>query len=342
MWIVIFIILILIILFFVGKFATKNAEQNKPKITLGEIDNTIEKAKQSIKQKKNDYELKEFETDIKSLTFTAIDIETANESMDSICSFGYAQVENGIIIKSGEYLIKPKYPRFNVINTRLHGITEYAVKKSLQFNELWNEIKPLIENKIVLAHNMNYDYNAIERTLLGYNINLPYFKAYCSLEYMKLIYPNLKSYKLDNIAANYHIELEHHNAKSDAETCAIIIIKAINKEIIDLNAEPPKKKKTISKPDLNRIEDKSNLFYNKRVVVTGIFNNISREEIKYKLYEVGATNTTGLSKLTDYMIIGQEPGPYKMEQLIKFQHEGINIKVMYEDEMLIKLFNNKK
>lgn len=112
----------------------------------------------------------ELETIIKNLSelsFTAIDFETANEKRDSICSIGLISVVNGKINEKKNHLIKPKEFRFTEINKRIHGISESDVLNAPEFNQIWELISPYIDNQILLAHNADFDIDALNHTLIS-------------------------------------------------------------------------------------------------------------------------------------------------------------------------------
>ena len=76
--------------------------------------------------------------------------------------------------------------------------------------------------------------------------------------------------------------------------------------------------------------DKSHFFYQKKVVITGIFNNYPiREEMAKLLHDVGADINTSISKKTDIVVIGEKAGPKKLEQISSF-----NIKTITEEEFI--------
>jgi len=71
---------------------------------------------------------------------------------------------------------------------------------------------------------------------------------------------------------------------------------------------------------------KENIFNGKTVVVTGSLETYSRNEIKEKLDSLGAKVSGSVSKKTDYVIVGKDPGS-KYEKAVE-----LNIKVISEDE----------
>lgn len=81
------------------------------------------------------------------------------------------------------------------------------------------------------------------------------------------------------------------------------------------------------------VEDKSHLFYNKKVVITGEFPSFeNRNIIAEMLQNVGADVNGSISQKTDFVIVGQKAGPKKMELIEKY-----GIKTFSEHDF-IKLF----
>ncbi|WP_027064563.1 BRCT domain-containing protein [Maribacter sp. Hel_I_7] len=67
------------------------------------------------------------------------------------------------------------------------------------------------------------------------------------------------------------------------------------------------------------LDDKTHFFYGKKVVVTGVFDDFyDRNILVKKLWEVGADVDSGVSKNTKILIIGNSPGPKKMDLAVEF------------------------
>ncbi|MCX6291740.1 MAG: NAD-dependent DNA ligase LigA [Bacteroidetes bacterium] len=64
-------------------------------------------------------------------------------------------------------------------------------------------------------------------------------------------------------------------------------------------------------------------------VVSGVFSDFSRDEIKQVIEQHGGKNQSGVSAKTDYLLAGDEAGPSKLEKAKK-----LNVKVMDEKEFL--------
>lgn len=62
------------------------------------------------------------------------------------------------------------------------------------------------------------------------------------------------------------------------------------------------------KPHYEAMEIKESIFTDKAVVITGTLESYSRKEIKAKIEEMGGKVTSSVSKNTDYVIVGENPG----------------------------------
>ena len=61
------------------------------------------------------------------MDFVALDVETANSDLASICQIGLVDFRDGHMVKSWEWLIDPE-DYFDEINVSIHGIDETAVQ----------------------------------------------------------------------------------------------------------------------------------------------------------------------------------------------------------------------
>ncbi|WP_233898320.1 BRCT domain-containing protein [Tenacibaculum piscium] len=89
--------------------------------------------------------------------------------------------------------------------------------------------------------------------------------------------------------------------------------------------------KELKSTDLE-IEDKGHLFYDKKILITGTFQNYqNRNSMADLIKNVGGHNR-GMSKSLDFAIVGENAGPSKMQKI-----EDYGIKILNENDF-IELF----
>ena len=264
-----------------------------------------------------------------TLNFTALDFETATQEHNSICQVGLVVVKNGIISKKYSSLIQPPGNEYFYHNIKVHGIEPFMTIAEPTFAEVWPDISKYIENQHIVCHNADFDLLKLEKTLEYYRIDLPDLTYTCTMSIFG-------GTGLEECCIDQQIEFfNHHDALADAEACAKLYIKHLNCEYSN-----NKKEKTINpfsfkriekedlKPDFN-IENRNNPFFQKKVVFTGDLLNYSRTEAAHKIKLFGADVNTSISKNTDFVIIGRNPGPSKMEKI-----NQLGIPVISEDDFL--------
>lgn len=83
------------------------------------------------------------------------------------------------------------------------------------------------------------------------------------------------------------------------------------------------------------IEDKSSIFYDKSIVITGSFNYYSRDDIANYIYSKGGCLRSSLTSATDFVIVGSiNPGPSKLVKIDELIKSHNKLKVIQENEFL--------
>lgn len=150
----------------------------------------------------------------------AIDFETANERRDSACSVGLAFIEDGVVTRVEERLIRPKSMRFSSFNIAIHGIRPEHVEDAPEFPEVMDEFAEDFADAIMIAHNAAFDFSVWRGALDGYGLPYPSLRYLCSVKMAQRTWPHLSSHKLNVLAAHLGLSFNHHNAAADAMICA--------------------------------------------------------------------------------------------------------------------------
>ena len=264
------------------------------------------------------------------MNFVAIDFETANEKRNSACSLGITVVENNKIVEEKYWLIKPYEMRFEPMNIWIHGIKEEDVENEKTFLELWSEIKPYLEGKLVVAHNASFDMSVLRKTLDTYNIPYPNMNYFCSMIMSRNFYPYLENSKLNTVNDHLGYKFDHHNASSDASASANIVLNIIEElKTEDINELSnlvcfkigkifnndytsagkrqgipviSKRQNTILEEGIPIINS-SDFFRDKVVVFTGALRSMSRFEAMKLVRQSGGQTGSSVTKKTNILVV---------------------------------------
>jgi DNA polymerase-3 subunit epsilon len=164
------------------------------------------------------------------MIFCAIDFETAKRSQESACSVGLVKFLNGKAADTFYSLIRPPVLYIRPEFTEIHGLTVEDVWDAPDFAEVWEGgILPFIGDLPLAAHNAAFDMGVLRAVLNWYELPLPPLGFFCTLQLSRAVWPELKSHALTNLAENFGISYNAHNALEDAQTCGIIACKAAEK-----------------------------------------------------------------------------------------------------------------
>lgn len=156
--------------------------------------------------------------------YTVFDLEMPNRNGDRISAIGICIIENGIITEHYYSLVNPE-AHFDKYTIKITGITPELVKDEPTFPEIWEEVRELFEDTVLVAHSVQGDMHVLSRCLQSYGILwTPTVSCACTLELGNLCYPDFVSHKLDAMCETLGIELDHHNAGSDAEGSAMLLL----------------------------------------------------------------------------------------------------------------------
>lgn len=194
------------------------------------------------------------------LTFTAIDFETANYRQASACALGIVRVEGGEIVSVEEHYIRPEPLEIPENFIRIHGITPERVRSEPQFWELWEKFNLPGEATFIAAHNVPFDMGVLGASLDMAGIPRPRLLTLDSLKVAKKAWPEITRRNLAALSAYLEIELDHHNAASDARACALILLRAFRKWGFSLTGDLKKKGLQLSpwplQPELTQVKAK--------------------------------------------------------------------------------------
>lgn len=84
--------------------------------------------------------------------------------------------------------------------------------------------------------------------------------------------------------------------------------------------------------DSSILADRTQILQGKSFVISGVFTNHSRDELKKLIEQNGGKNTSSISKKTSYLVAGDNMGPSKREKA-----EKLEVSIISEDEFIALL-----
>jgi DNA polymerase-3 subunit epsilon len=166
-------------------------------------------------------------------TFVAIDFETADQGADSACAVGLVRVEGWEVVAKTARLVRP--PRRWIRFTYIHGITWQHVADQPTFGQLWPELAPLLDGAThLIAHNASFDRGVLRACCAAAGLEMPPLPFVCSMQLARQMW-GVRPTKLPDVCRFLSIPLKHHDALSDAEAAARIVIAA--RKAVQLTAD---------------------------------------------------------------------------------------------------------
>lgn len=243
------------------------------------------------------------------MRFVAVDVETANPRMSSICQIGVVTFEGGREIAADVRLIDPgEY--FDPFNVQVHGITAAQVRGHPTFRELHPWLHECTAGEIVACHT-HFDRVAVMQACQRCKVEpLP-----CSwLDTAKVARRAWEEfsgagYGLSSLARHFGIEFRHHDALEDARTAGLILLRAVEETGMDLTQWLERCKRGISSRSsgvaIRREGDGVGPLVGETIVFTGALE-VTRAEAADVAHEAGAAVEPGVTKKTTLLVVGDQ------------------------------------
>jgi len=156
--------------------------------------------------------------------FVAIDFETADPGWDSACSVALVRVEDGRVAATAQRLIRP--PRSKFAFTHIHGLRWQDVEAEPTFGAVWTDLRPMLEGvDFLAAHNAPFDKRVLETCCKAAGLEPPGLDYRCTVRIARAAW-RLFPTRLPDVCRYLDIPLRHHDALSDAQACARIVVEA--------------------------------------------------------------------------------------------------------------------
>ena len=152
------------------------------------------------------------------MMYAIVDIETTGgyASANGITEISVFVHDGKKAVKHFETLINPQQHIPNYI-TALTGIDNAMIADAPVFDDIADVLFDILNDKVFIAHNVNFDYSFVKHHLKqsGYDLTA---KKLCTVRLGRKVFPGLPSYSLGNLCRSVKIKVENrHRAGGDAK-----------------------------------------------------------------------------------------------------------------------------
>lgn len=243
------------------------------------------------------------------MDFVAIDVETANADLASICQVGLASVQSGKVVDQWSTLIDPE-DFFDPINIEIHGIDESRVRGAPTFADVYSELQSRTADTVIVSHT-GFDRVALTSAVEKYGLPVGAQVWLDSARVARRAWPDkysARGYGLANVAADLGINFKHHDAGEDARAAAEIVLRACEAAALDIEAWIARVQRPIfpeSATPIRREGNPEGPLYGECLAFTGALE-IPRREAADLAATAGCNVESGVTKKTTLLVVGDQ------------------------------------
>lgn len=163
--------------------------------------------------------------------FCIVDIETTGGRYndDRITEIAIIVHDGKKIVEEFTSLVNPCKP-IQPFVVSLTGISDEMVKDAPVFGDIAQKVLSLTEDRVFVAHNVNFDYGLIRREFNKIGISFQR-KHLCTVKLSRKVMPGYKSYSLGNICKDLNIpNSNRHRAYGDALATTLLLEKIMSND----------------------------------------------------------------------------------------------------------------
>jgi DNA polymerase-3 subunit epsilon len=241
------------------------------------------------------------------MDFIALDVETANEDLSSICSIGMVHFKGGMPFKTFSTLIDPE-DHFSGFNIDIHGITpeDVAGKPTMK------EALPLIATTLsglIVVHHTPFDRVAFIRAAQRYQLTVSAIEWLDTARVARRTWERFSrsGYGLANLASEFGIEFQHHIAAEDARAAGTVLLLAMQHTGMSLAEIAERASQPLSQySPLEAIQgNPDGPLFGQAISFTGSLS-ISRSEAAKLAAAMGCNFVPRVTKETTILVVGDQ------------------------------------
>ena len=244
--------------------------------------------------------------DVGTTNFFALDVETANANMSSICQIGIVEFSEGKVINQWETYVNPQ-TYFDPFNVSIHGISEEMVKNSPRFPEIYSHLQKMVDGQVVVTH-MPFDQTSLQRSCEKYALPKLECAWFDSARLVRRHWEQFRQsgYSLPNITAHLGIQYKSHSAVEDARAAGEVVSRAIiesGQSLDEWRIRAYKQSAASRNAHHARAGNPDGSFYGETIVFTGSLS-MPRATAANLAAQAGCNVSDSVNKNTTILVIG--------------------------------------
>jgi len=249
--------------------------------------------------------------------FVAVDVETANPDVASICQVGLVAFDRGEQADIWQTLVDPE-DYFDPWNVAIHGITEGMVAGSPNFAAIYNELAARLSGRIVVCHTP-FDQGAFTKASEKYKVGPLECTWLDSAKVVRRAWPEYSKsgFALAKVSEALGIDFKHHVAAEDARAAGELVVRAMRRTGLALEKWLTQVEQPITQNQRRQIErdgDPNGPLAGEVVVFTGALSR-NRIEAAQLAASVGCRVEDRVTKETTILVVGEQ----NLERLAGYQ-----------------------
>ena len=244
------------------------------------------------------------------MDFVAIDVETANPDMSSICQVGLAGFQDGALLSEWKSYVDPQ-TWFSSMNMNIHGITEQTVLGAPTLPDIEDVLRSSLEGNVVLCHTP-FDRVSTYQAFDRYSLRPLQCTWLDSARVARRTWNqcSLKGYGLARVRDLIGYDFAHHDALEDAKAAGHVLLAAIKETGVPVEdwlvtAQRPIDPNSSGGKRLIREGNPGGPLFGEVMVFTGALR-IRRQEAADLACRMGCEVGDNVSQKTSMLVVGDQ------------------------------------
>jgi len=238
------------------------------------------------------------------MDFVAVDVETANPDLSSICQIAIVAFKDGSVSSSWQSLVDPQ-DYFDSWNIAIHGISEITVLGAPVISALATELSSRLAGAIVACHTA-FDRVALSRAFDKHSLPPIESRWLDTARVVRRTWPQFaqRGSGLANIAGFLGLVFQHHVAEEDARVAGEILLRAVTESGVGIDTWLHNSMGPVG-GSIAREGAVDGPLYGETIVFTGALS-VPRREAATLAAAIGCAVGEGVTGSTTILVVGDQ------------------------------------